>query len=134
MASSEVLRVEGLTEFRKGLRTAGKNLPKALTRAHKTVANLVAETARPNLKTKGGKPARSRISASGTQSGAAVKVTGPTAFGDEFGGGNRPRTRQFRPFLGTTGYAVYPAIRKNRKVIEAVYFDEVIRELEKDAF
>jgi hypothetical protein len=40
------------------------------------------------------------------------KVTaGEIFFGAEFGGGRRPQTRQFPPWVGTTGYWFWPTVR-----------------------
>jgi hypothetical protein len=119
----EAVRVEGLTGLRKGLREADRELPKALTEAHREVAAIVVDAARPNLRTKHGRiPAKSRLAASGTQGGAFVKVVGATAFGDEFGSN---RYTQFRPHQGQQGYAVYPAIRTKREQIMDRYGDIV---------
>lgn len=120
--ADEAVRIEGLSGLRKGLREADRELPKALTEAHKEVAEVVVRVARPNLRTKHGRTPRSRIAASGTQGGAFVRLGGPTAFGDEFGA---TRYHQFQRHKGTEGYAVYPAIRSERGRIMDMYADTV---------
>jgi hypothetical protein len=40
------------------------------------------------------------------------QTVGDLLWGLEFGGGARPRTRQFLPHLGTTGYALWPVVRE----------------------
>lgn len=43
---------------------------------------------------------------------SARKVTaGDIFFGSEFGGGRRPSTRQFPPWVGKTGYWFWPTVR-----------------------
>jgi hypothetical protein len=39
------------------------------------------------------------------------QTVGDLLWGAEFGGRGRPRTMQFLPHLGTTGYAFWPAVR-----------------------
>lgn len=128
--ADEVIRVEGLAELRRGLKDADVALPKALSEAHKKVATLVVAGAQPKATTKHGKRARSRIAASGTQTGAAIRIVGPTAFGDEFGA---DRYHQFKPHT-RDGYAVYPTIRERRAEIEDMYLDAVYDSLTRRAF
>jgi hypothetical protein len=45
-----------------------------------------------------------------TRSGRRV-TAGDIFFGSEFGGGRRPSTRQFPPWVGTTGYWFWPTVR-----------------------
>lgn len=134
--AGEQVTVEGLSELRIALRQAGKNLPRALTRAHKAIATVIADEARPLSVTRSGKPTPSSrtIKGSASQTGASIVASGPTAFGDEFGGGRRARTRQFRPHLGTVGYAIYPTIRKHRDFIETTLLDEIADQIARDAF
>lgn len=120
------VRIEGLSGLRKGLKAAVPGLQKALTAAHKKVADLVVGRAGPRLTTKHGRQAKARIAASGTQRGAFVNVSGPTAFGDEFGS---TLYHQFKPHLGTAGYAVYPTIRESGPEIADTYGDDVEREV-----
>lgn len=118
----EAIRVEGLSGLRKGLRDADRDFPKALTDAHKEVAQDIVGKAQPKMRTKHGRVPKSTLRASGTTGGAFVKASGPTAFGDEFGATKYP---QFKPHAGTTGYAVYPTIRGEREAIMDRYADTV---------
>ena len=74
----------------------------------------------------------------GTSSGAkgAGVLLAPKRFGGilgaEFGGGRRPRTRQFPPHLGRQGYFVYPTVRAFAAGDAGERFaDEVLVELAK---
>lgn len=131
--ADDVVRVEGLNEFRKGLREASRELPRVLTKAHRTIAQLVVGAARPRMTTKSGRTNRSAstLRAGASQGGAFIRALGPTAYGDEFGSN---RFKQFKPHLGRVGYAIYPTIREEGPVIEAIYTSTVLGELEKKAF
>lgn len=129
--ADDFLKVEGLTEFRSGLRSASKGLPTVLTKTHKTVADLVVAAAAPRMTTKYGRRAKSALRSSGTQGGAFVRSLGPTAFGDEFGA---TYYKQFKPHLGQQGYAIYPTIRDSSPLIDSLYATTVLGEIEKLAF
>lgn len=68
------------------------------------------------------KPTRDRV--------PVVKMTSPKAkpvtFGAEYGGGARPRTRQFMPHLGTVGYALWPTVRKMNPEIREEYSEALL--------
>ena len=50
------------------------------------------------------------------------KVTaGDVFFGFEFGGGARPTTRQFPPWLGKTGYWFWPLLRREMPALRRAY-------------
>jgi hypothetical protein len=50
------------------------------------------------------------------------KVTaGDVFFGFEFGGGARPTTKQFPPWLGRTGYWFWPLIRREMPALRRAY-------------
>ncbi|HMM41888.1 MAG TPA: hypothetical protein PKA95_08300 [Thermomicrobiales bacterium] len=51
-----------------------------------------------------------------TAGGARV----PEFYGQEFGGGTRPRTRQFPPHRGREGYFLWPTVRRRLRTA----FDE----------
>ncbi len=131
--ADDVVRVEGLTEFRKGLRQASRDLPKVLTKAHRTIAEMVVAAARPRMTTKTGRTARSAQSlrAGAAQGGAFIRALGPTAYGDEFGA---KKFTQFKPHKGKEGYAIYPTIREEGPVIQAMYTSTVFGEIEARAF
>ncbi len=50
------------------------------------------------------------------------KVTaGDVFFGYEFGGGRRPTTQQFPPWLGRTGYWFWPLLRREMPALRRAY-------------
>lgn len=50
------------------------------------------------------------------------KVTaGDVFFGFEFGGGRRPTTQQFPPWLGKTGYWFWPLLRREMPALRRAY-------------
>lgn len=57
--------------------------------------------------------------------GGGVRHPGPVFFGAEFGGGRRPRTRQFRPHKGREGYHLYPWIRGHGDQITDEWLDAI---------
>jgi len=123
--------VTGLKELRKGLKLQGPLWPKALQRTNKSLANMIVGPAKSRM---GGHTPRAGGRAAGTiralASGTAAKVavgsnSVPWAIGHEFGGGRRKTTQQFPPYLGKTGYAVYPTIRSMRAQITDMYGDMI---------
>jgi hypothetical protein len=56
----------------------------------------------------------------GVKSGS-VSISGDAAAGAEFGGRGRPTTQQFKPWLGHTGYFLYPTIRRDSEAINTTY-------------
>lgn len=128
----DVVRIDGLAEFRRGLKQAQSDLPRALSEAHKKVANVVVAGAQPLLTSKTGKPQGAvTIAASGTQGGAFIKLRGGAAYGAEFGA---KKYTQFKPHKGHTGYAVYPTVRSKRDEINGMYLDAVDEAVTKRAF
>lgn len=125
------VRVTGLREFTSALRQIDKELPKLVTMANKTLAENVVAKARPMLVTKGGKTAKSAPSlrASATQRGASVRLSGPTAGGDEYGALAYPQFRPWRGSAADAGYAIWPAIRGERKAIEDGYIEQLLQGL-----
>ena len=60
--------------------------------------------------------------------GLTRKVTmGDVFFGAEFGGGQRPTTRQFLRHRGQSGYFFYPTVRKKKNLIAKRYLDAISR-------
>lgn len=148
---SEMTEVRGLKELRRELKRGGDELPKRLQRVNKELAERVATEARskfyrrvgqvdasftrdgPQRPSGRGSVSRSAASirANATATGASVLGGGPKApgfFGHEFGGGARPRTRQFPRHRGREGYVLYPTVRAEQKTAEADWndiFDEL---------
>jgi hypothetical protein len=125
------VRVTGLREFTSALRQIDKELPKMVTGVNLALAEHVVDKARPMLVTKGGKQARSAPSlrASGTQRGASVRASGPTVQGDEYGALAFPQFRPWRGSAADAGYAIWPAIREERKAIDAGYIEGLLQAL-----
>lgn len=125
------VRVTGLREFTSALRQIDKELPKLVTMANKTLAETVVAKARPMLVTKGGKQAKSAptLRASATQRGASVRASGPTVQGDEYGALAYPQFRPWRGSAADAGYAIWPAIRAERKHIEDGYIEQLLQAL-----
>lgn len=118
-----------------GLRAALRKLPKEakveLKGASKRIANEVAIDARakasglgmgweylgPTIRAGGSSIPEVKIGGKsripGRKGGSARQTVGDLLWGLEFGGGARPRTQQFFPHLGTTGYALWPTVREH---------------------
>lgn len=133
---SESVTIQGLKEFLAALKAVDLN--KDLAQANKKAAEMVAAKARGKAESLGSVLAKAApsIKAAAQQRQAAINLGGsqyPFALGAEFGGGRRPTTRQFKPWLGHTGYALYPTIRETREQFIDVYAD-AIDELMRRAF
>lgn len=146
--SSEMFEVKGLKELQKELRRASPEMGKRLQMVNKQLAERVAERARgrvyssvPGAVRQGparpsgrGSLSRTRASirARAGQTSASVVGGGPKApgfYGHEFGGGARPRTRQFPQHRGKQGYFLYPTVREEVRDVFDEWndlFDEVM--------
>lgn len=94
-------------------------------RVHREVANRVASLSRAKAVGLGGvhRHVSPGIMAVGPAIGLDVGAQ-PAILGAEFGGGARPRTRQFPPWRGSgdrAGYMVHPTIREMRDEIDRAY-------------
>lgn len=94
-------------------------------RVHREVARDIAAKAQAKAVGLGGvhKHVAPGIMAFGPSIGLDVGAQ-PAILGAEFGGGARPRTRQFPPWRGTgsrAGYMVYPTIRDEQQAIDKAY-------------
>jgi hypothetical protein len=58
------------------------------------------------------------------------QTVGDLLFGTEFGGGARSTTHQFLPHLGTTGYALWPAVRAHSDETGRAYSRALLAALE----
>lgn len=115
-------RVQGLKELQRELRTADPELARRLQRVNKLLAESVAEEARatagPSVSTRAKRSIRPQ--ASGREARVVAGLRVPEFYGQEFGGGARPRTRQFPPHRGREGYFLWPTVRRRL----ATAFDE----------
>lgn len=128
------VRIVGLNETIAALKALGTGAEVGIRLANKEAASDVAEGARGAAMSLGGVAAHVApgIKASaGVKSGAVSLGSDPAAAGAEFGGQGRPTTMQFQPHRGTTGYFLYPTIRRDSERINETYrdaLDRVIRE------
>lgn len=123
--------VRGLKELQRELRAADPELARRLQQVNKRLVESVADEARsaagPSVSTRS--KASIRPQASGRE--ARVVAGGPRVpefYGQEFGGGKRPRTRQFPPHRGREGYFLWPTVRRRLRVASeewADIFDEI---------
>lgn len=107
--SEEVIRIEGLKEFRAMLREADRNLPKGLRLAGNKAADIVVREARPRVPLGPGigGHARDSVRAASTQTAARVKGGGkryPYYPWLDFGGSVGRKRSVHRPFLKTGRY------------------------------
>lgn len=115
------IRTEGLRELAKDLRAAGPEWPKRLAKVNRELVKEIASEAKEAAPAWWAHEAVASIKASASSTEARIIGGGPQApmfFGDEFGGGARPRTRQFRPHRGRDGYALYPTLRRRTESAE----------------
>ena len=134
-----------------GLRRALRSLPKEtadeLKGAAQEVAQDVANVAKPKAASIGRgfellgptiKAERSGIPS--VKIGGKRRIPGRTGdrqtigdllFGTEFGGRTSPRTMQFLPHLGQTGYALWPAVRERSDESMERYSAALLAALEK---
>lgn len=132
----DAVRIEGLNETLIALKAMGVGLEVAIRVANKEAASLVATGAQSKAGALGGVAAHvaPSIKASAGAKFGAVAFGGPAfpmGAGAEFGGGRRPTTQQFKPWLGHTGYFVYPTIRAKSDEINEQYreqLDRIIKE------
>lgn len=113
--SSVALQVSGLKEFRKAVKAAGAELPKALRLAMNKAAELVVTEARPDVPQRSGRAARS-IRPQSTATAVRVTEGGPKAPYMpwlDFGGRVGRRKATVRPF-SPDGRFLYPAYFKLR--------------------
>jgi hypothetical protein len=133
-----------------GLRAALRKLPKEtkaqLGQASKAIAQEVAEDARgrasavgrsytllgPTIRAGGSSIPEVKIGGTRRLPGRTGQrqTVGDLLWGTEFGGGARPRTQQFLPHLGTTGYALWPAVRDHSERTGQQYSEALLKALE----
>lgn len=128
------IRVEGLNQMVARLKALETGAEVGIRLANKEASTKVATGAKGAASSLGGVAAHV---APGIKASAGVKSASvslgddPAAPGAEFGGGRRPTTQQFQPWLGHTGYFLFPTIRRESDAINTTYraaLDRVIRE------
>lgn len=147
----QVTRIHDIEGFRKHLKTLDKKWDSDFLKiANKKAAELVAEDAQSKFRSLPGPGAKVAPTVKALSSARAAKVSmggarTPFAMGVEFGGGLHGKgnptsgggyTTQFQPHRGSgagAGYALYPAIRKNRERIVETY-RHTLFELASEAF
>ena len=141
MADSVKIEVEGLRQFRAGLKQFAPEVAKTLAKSYTAIAELVKTQATSKAMGEGGVEAHAvkngALSAVASVTGVAIRLDAsksPAAFGAEFGGGRfragSPTaqggyTSQFKPHKGRTGYFLYPTIRDMQEPIETMFMDAV---------
>ena len=129
-ATSQGLRVHGLSELNRTMKALGPEVQKELKETNKSVAEFVADDARAAAHTLGGVAAKvaPSIKAKGGTTSAGVSFGGaayPFAGGAEFGA---MKYKQFKPWRGNSsdaGYFVYPAIRQDADRITTEYTEAI---------
>lgn len=135
---ADAVKVNGLADFRRELKTIDAELPKELRKTNLAAAELVAKDARTKANNQGGvaRHVEPSIIAAATQGNAKLAWGGskfPMAAGAEFGS---IRFKQFKPWRGSgsdAGYFMFPAVRETREQFIEVY-DEMLADLTRHAF
>lgn len=118
--SGNAIKVVGLNEFRKGLRTLDRDLPKGVRLALNEAAETLIAAAKPKIPRRSGAAAVS-LRAQSTQSAARVAVGGPKAPYYpwlDFGGRTGRRRSVVRPFYKSGRY-IYPTLADEGDKIRA---------------
>lgn len=119
---AEAIRIEGLKEFRAGLKRMDKDLPKAIRIALNSVVDIVVDDARPRIPRRTGRAAASLKSQS-TQSAARIKAGGsraPYFPWLDFGGRTGPGGSVVRPFYKKGRYVWLSFADKRTEVTKAL--------------
>lgn len=121
--------VEGLNQLNRDLKAISKEAQGQLRKANVDVAEMEGQRAQAAARAQGstlGHVAPS-IKGGGSTTWAGIKFGSgyPMAMGAEFGGRGRPTTQQFKPWLGQTGYAIYPTIRRDDELITETWSEAV---------
>lgn len=118
----EAIRIEGLREFRAGLKAMDKDLPKGIRVALNSVVDIVVDDARPRIPRRSGRAANSLKSQS-TQSKARIKAGGsraPYFPWLDFGGRTGPGGSVQRPFFKKGRYVWLSFADKRAEVTHAL--------------
>lgn len=141
MADNVKIEVQGLREFRAGLKHFAPEVLRNLALSYTAIADMVKTQATEKAMGEGGVEAHAvktgALTAVASTTGVAIRLDAsksPAAFGAEFGGGRfragNPTpaggyTSQFKPHRGRTGYFLYPTIRDLQEPIETAFLDAV---------
>lgn len=110
---ADPIKVQGLTEFTRNLRTLDRSLPKALRVAFNEAANVVVDDARQRIPSRSGK-ARASVRAKSSQTASRVSGGGKrVAYYPWLDYGGRRRGAGGRPYLKEGRY-VYAAYYRNK--------------------
>lgn len=124
----EPIKVDGLDQFVRNLRTLDAAVPKALRRAQNDAANLVVDWARPRVPRRTGRAARS-VRAASTARATRVKEGGarvPYMPWLDFGGQGRKKGHPAaRPFIKQGRY-VWAGLAANRDQVAAKLTDALL--------
>lgn len=120
--AADPIRIDGLNEFVKGLKTLDSELPKAVRMAFNEAADIVVKSARPKIPSRSGR-AKASVKARSTRTAARV-VGGSTRvpyypwldFGGRVGRGKSVR----RPFLKDGRYIYNAYFREKPRFVEAM--------------
>lgn len=130
------IRVTGLAELRAALERIRPEVAPEVKQANREAAERIRALAKSKASSLGGVAAKSAVSlvAAYGANWAGITIDGysyPYALGAEFGGRGRPTTQQFKPWLGTTGYFLYPTIREHAEDILEPYENALERLIRK---
>lgn len=118
MAAIEPIKVAGLTEFRRNLKTISADLPKCIRLANNEVADIVVVYVKGRMENRTG-GAVSTVKAASTQKEVRVKegsAKRPYVPWLDFGGRVGPKRSVKRKFQSDGRY-LYPALYANREVL-----------------
>lgn len=127
MAAIEPIKVTGLTEFRRNLKTIGADLPKCIRVANNAVADVVVVWVKDRMENRTG-GAVSTVKAASTQKEVRVKEGSnkrPYVPWLDFGGRVGPKRSVKRSFHSDGRY-LYPALGANRDLLTEKLTDELI--------
>lgn len=125
---TDPIKIAGLAEFRRDLKTLDRELPKALRLAFNGAADIVVTEARPGIPSRSGR-AKASVKARSTQTAARVVGGGARVKYYpwlDFGGRVGRRGSVTRPFLKDGRY-IYNAYFRNRPRIEQVTEDSLMQ-------
>lgn len=127
MADRATVKVSGLKEFNRALRTMDADLPKGLRIALNGCADFLIEKTRSQIPQKSGKAARS-LKARSTRTAVRIAVGGnkaPYYPWLDFGGHVGRHGSVARPFYREGRY-LYPTLRRNRDEFTKIMQDSIV--------
>lgn len=128
-AGASGVGAEGLNKLNRDLKAISKEAQGDLKKANVNVAEREGKRAQAAAYSLGGVAAHVAPSISGGGGNAWAGIKGgsgqPAFMGAEFGGQGRPTTQQFKPWRGTTGFFVYPTIRRDNEDITRTWAEAI---------